>query len=73
MRRKIVESPTAGYGICVRHSSDTVGWLTGKDAKVLSFQSAEEAQKALRQMKRDHHYSWNCDAQVDQIPQNITR
>ena len=59
------------YGICVRHDDGTVGWLTGASAEVLAYRTPEEAQRALRQKKRDAHYSWNCEVLVDEIPANL--
>ena len=72
MARKIT-SEAPRYGICVAHDDGTEGWLTGKDASVLSYATIEEAQKALRQLKRDTHYSWNCVVEAKALPDNMRR
>lgn len=72
MGRKIV-SQSKLYGIRVQHTDNAVGWLTGKDASVLSFATPEEAQRALRQIKRGSHYSWNCEVDVAELPDNLRK
>jgi len=44
------------------------GWLVGKDSDVLLFKDKTTANAALKQMKSDDRYSWNCEAAVVEFP-----
>ena len=55
------------YGIKVTHDFGQPGWIAGRDCKVLLFKTKQEAEKALNQMKKDPHYLWKCNAEVEEF------
>ena len=61
-KRVVADKPV--YAIRITHADGTVGWLTGADCDVKTYQTEEDASKALRQMKRGNSYSWNCMAEA---------
>lgn len=65
MARKIVaaDSPER-YGILVTHMDGKSGWLVGSDNNYLLFDSLKEATKALKKLKSNDNYTWNCDVTV---------
>ena len=52
------------FGIRIIHDIGPAGWIAGKNCNILLFKTRSEAEKALKQMKRDPHYLWKCDAEV---------
>lgn len=52
------------WGICVPHLYGQCGWLVGDDMQVLTYDSQEEAAKALRRMKRNKRYSWSLPMEI---------
>ena len=61
---KITDADVEKYGIRITHEDKKVGWIVGPDGDYLLFNSEEEAARALRKMKRDPRYSWNCVAEA---------
>ncbi len=55
---------TYKYGIRITNRDGSIGWIVGNDCKILLFKTKQEAVKALHLMKKDPHYSWNCEADV---------
>lgn len=63
MARKIVKEPLK-FGLLVRKKNgDPDGWLVGANG-VLLFPSGEEAEKTLKKMKKDTHYTWSLPVVV---------
>ena len=60
MARPKKETNTApAWAICIYHPDDTCGWIVGEGAEVVTYPTQEEAEKVLRQMKRNTKYSWS--------------
>ena len=55
------------YGIKVT-SNGIVGWIVGKDADVMLFKDKPSATAALKKLKSDDRYSWNCEVVVAEFP-----
>ena len=53
------------YGIRITWERGQVGWIVGRDCDALLFDDRAAAVAALKKMKADDRYSWNCDAAVD--------
>ena len=69
-RRIIVTDPNADrFGIRITDPTGRVGWIVGQDCDYLLFDSEAEASKALRKMKNNDNYSWNCEAVVAKFTQ----
>lgn len=69
MSRKVVimkEEPKP-YGIRVTYPDGSSGWVVGQDKKCMAFASEGEAVKAMRRMKRDTRYTWNCTVEVAKL------
>lgn len=58
-RQKKETNTNPVWAICVHHPDDTCGWIVGEGAKVVTYLTQEEAEKALRQMRRNTKYSWS--------------
>lgn len=56
-----------GWAICVNHPDGTCGWLMDNDLEVKTYPSQEDAEKALKQMKRNPHYSWSLSVEVKEF------
>ena len=67
MRTKSTKQKLSGWAICVTYSDGTYGWMIGSDLDVEVFQSQNDAEKALKQMKRNQKYSWNADFSVKEF------
>jgi hypothetical protein len=52
------------WAICVYHPNNICGWLIGEDKDVKTYPSQEDAEKALKQMKRNTRYSWSSPTEV---------
>ena len=65
MARKIiaVDEPDR-FGILVTYSDGQSGWIAGTDNGYMLFPTEKEANKALRKLKRNDNYSWNCNIKV---------
>jgi len=62
---KIIEdADVKKYGIRITYSDGKSGWIVGSDCDYLLFDSEPEAARALKRMKKDDRYSWNCTAEV---------
>ena len=55
------------WAICINYPDKTCGWLLGNDLEVKTYSSPEEAEKALKQIKRGDHYSWNLPVEVKEF------
>lgn len=55
------------FGIRIK-SSDSIGWIVGKDADIMLFPDKAAATAALKKMKSGDGYSWNCEAGVAEFP-----
>ena len=55
---------TTKYGIRITHDKGPVGWVVGKDSDIMLFSDKTAATAALKTMKTDNRYSWNCEAVV---------
>ena len=55
---------TIKYGIKITHDKGPVGWVVGKDSDVMLFADKVTATAALKKMKADDRYSWNCEAVI---------
>lgn len=55
------------FGIRIK-SSDSIGWIVGKDSDILLFPDKASATTALKKMKQSDGYSWNCEAGVAEFP-----
>jgi len=66
MTRKIKIEPADAdkFGILVSYQDGASGWIVGPDCDYLLFDSDQEASRALRKLKRNDNYSWNCRAEV---------
>lgn len=53
--------------ICVQHPDGTCGWIVGEGAEVITYPTLEEAEKALKQMKRNTKYSWSLPVEVKEF------
>ena len=69
MARKIIVKDTDAdrFGIRVSYPDGGGGWIAGTDGGYLTFATQKEAEKALRNMRRTDHYSWNCDTRVEKM------
>jgi hypothetical protein len=52
------------YAIRVILENGSSGWIAGRDCKILLFKTKPEAIKALKEMKKDSHYSWKYETEV---------
>ena len=55
------------FGIRIT-SNGVVGWIVGKDADIWLFKDNASAMAALKGLKSDDRYSWNCEAGVAEFP-----
>lgn len=55
------------WAICIHHPDNTCGWFVGEDADVKTYSSQEEAEKSLKQMKRNSKYSWSLPIEVKEF------
>ena len=55
------------FGIKIT-SNGVVGWIVGKDSDILLFKDKPSATAALKQMKSNDHYSWNCEVVIEEFP-----
>lgn len=55
--KKQVDAPA--WAICIYHPDNTCGWIVGEGAEVVTYSTQEDAEKALKQMKRNAKYSWS--------------
>ena len=65
--KKLIDGAYPPWGICVHHPDHSVGWIVGEDMEVLTYHTQEEAEKALKQMKRGKHYSWHHPTEVKEF------
>lgn len=63
-KQKALDLRASRYGIRITDQTGRVGWIVGQDGDYLLFDSENDAAKALRKMKKDARYSWNCTAEV---------
>ena len=56
-KKQIDDKPV--WAICVCHPDNTCGWLIDNSLEVKTYSTQEEAEKSLKQMKRNPHYSWS--------------
>lgn len=61
---KITNATYDKFGIRIVHVNGTSGWAIGDDRDYLLFDTEEDAIKAMKKMKRDGRYSWNCTVSV---------
>ena len=63
---KGTENIMAQYGIRITHGEPrpSVGWIVGRDGDILLFPDKPKATAALKEMKKNETYSWNCLAEV---------
>jgi len=59
---------SAQYGIRISYDKGPTGWVAGKDSDVMLFADRAAAAAALKKMKADDRYSWNCEAAVAEFP-----
>lgn len=52
------------WAICVCHDDGTIGWLLNQDTEVKIYPTAEDAEKAMKQIRKDKRYSWNVKTEV---------
>lgn len=52
------------FGILITYSDGHSGWIVGADSDYLLFDSEKEAGKALRKLRGNDNYTWNCNAHV---------
>lgn len=65
MARKIIASDTEDrFGIRILWPDKACGWIVGSDGDYLLFRTEREASKALKAMKANDNYTWNCNAEV---------
>ena len=65
MARRIIASDTEDrFGIRILWPDKTCGWIVGNDGDYLLFRTEREAAKALKAMKSNDNYTWNCTAEV---------
>ena len=69
MARRIIirEADADKFGIRITYPDGGGGWVAGADGGYLTFPTQREAEKALRDMRRADHYSWNCEAAVEKM------
>lgn len=66
--KKQANNEEFGWAICAYHPDGTCGWLVdGKSLNVKTYASPEEAEKALKLMKRDTRYSWNSPMEIKEF------
>lgn len=64
-KRQISDKPV--WAICVHYNNNAFGWLIGEDADVKTYSSQEDAEKMLKQMKRNSKYSWSLPMEVKEF------
>ncbi len=65
--KKIAEKKTlTGFGILISHADGVSGWMTGEDGKPLLWPSSAEAERAMKKIKANKKYSWNCQTTVSE-------
>ena len=64
-KKEINDKPL--WAICIYHPDNTCGWIVGEGAKVVTYPTQEEAEKALRQMKRNTKYSWSLPMEAKEF------
>jgi len=64
-KKQISNEPV--WGLCVQHPDGTCGWIVGEGAEVITYPTQEEAEKALRQTKRNTKYSWSHPIEVKEF------
>lgn len=59
MKKKTVDANQGKFVIALTYSDGVCGELTGEGGKVLRFQTEAEANKAIANLLKSKHYSWN--------------
>ena len=52
------------YGIAVDYPDGVTGWLTDSNSKAALFDSAEDAEKAMKRALKDTRYTWTLPIDV---------
>lgn len=55
------------WGIYIYYPDNTCGWIVGEGANVITYPTQEEAEKSLKQMKRNKKYSWSLPIEVKEF------
>lgn len=65
MARKIVAvDDVEKFGIMVSYPDKTSGFVVGQGGEIVLFNTRRQAEKALKAMKADDNYTWNCAVEV---------
>ena len=67
-RQKRIATTNGKYGIRITYERGPVGLIVGKDGYIMLFPDKASAAAALKKMKSDDRYSWNCDASAAEFP-----
>lgn len=69
-KKKIVSiDAETRFAIRLTYSNNTFGWVLGdgdRGVEVRTFSSKEAAEKAIAQLKKDRHYSWNLQIEAQE-------
>lgn len=65
--KKQVDNNQPMWAIRVSYPDNTYGWLLDNDLDVKTYSSPEEAEKALKQIKRSQNYSWSIPVEVKEF------
>lgn len=66
--KKQLDNNQQAWAICTHHPDGTCGWLVDYNTlDVRTYSSPEEAEKALKQMKRNSHYSWSHPTEIKEF------
>ena len=66
-RIKAVDTDAEKYGIRITYKDGKSGWLVGPDNDYLLFDAESDALKAIKKIKRNDNYSWNCTVEASEF------
>lgn len=66
-RLKAIDTGAEKYGIRITYKDGKSGWLIGPDNDYLLFDAESDALKAIKKIKRNDNYSWNCTVEASEF------
>lgn len=67
MARPKKQSNEPAWAICMYNPDGTCGWFVDENTEVKTYPTQEEAEKSLKQLKRNTKYSWSLPVEVKEF------